>query len=120
MISSTTSGARHASARSSRGPGQRSASAGARAAITSAIAALDTAAGDVADIQAANGALQASVEAASTASAERRTYLETALGGIEDANLTAAIARLQQEQTALQTSYEVFSRLSQLNLLAYL
>lgn len=95
-------------------------SAGARAAITTAIAALETAAGDVADVQAANGALQASVEAASAASAERRTYLETALGGIEDADLTAAIARLQQEQAALQTSYEVFSRLSQLNLLAYL
>ncbi len=81
---------------------------------------LDGAATQVQSAQALNGQRAARVEQWQVQAGERATFLETVVSGIEDADPAETIARLQQEQTALQASYQAFSTLSQLSLLNFL
>ena len=51
---------------------------------------------------------------------ERVTFLEGVVSDIEDVDMAEAVTRLQQEQMALQASYQAFTQISRLNLLNYL
>ena len=50
----------------------------------------------------------------------RRSMLEGMVGGITDVDMAEAISRLQQAQTTVQASAQVFSTLSQSSLLKLL
>ena len=52
--------------------------------------------------------------------AEDRTFLMGFVGDIEDVDLAEAITRLNQQQLALEASYQVFSTLNRITLLDFI
>ncbi len=92
----------------------------ARSQLQAVLTRLDSAGSQVQAVQALNGQRAARVDEWQAQASARATYLETVVSDIEDANPAETIARLRQEQTALEASYQAFSSLSQLSLLKFL
>lgn len=90
------------------------------AALQAVLPFLDAAIDDANVLQAENGVHQARADDALKSSQERAAAFEIALSAIEDVDPAEAITRLQAEQTALQASYQAFTRLSELTLLNFI
>ncbi|WP_321394014.1 flagellin [Emcibacter sp.] len=67
-----------------------------------------------------NGNRQATVEDMLVQHKDEEAFLETFISDIEDADLAEAITQLENDQVALQASYEITSQLSQLSLLNFI
>lgn len=70
--------------------------------------------------QAKNGSIMTTLEGVQQRHAEDRTFLMGFVGDIEDVDLAEAITRLNQQQLALEASYQVFSTLNRLSLLDFI
>ena len=69
------------------------------------------------DAAARNGLTQNRVDKTMATQTDRQSMLEGMVGGITDVDMAQAISRLQQAQTTVQASAQVFSTLSQSSLL---
>lgn len=87
-----------------------------QAEIASAIEAMET----VTRYQAAGGAMQQRVESIIENQKDQGIYLRNLIGGLEDADMAQALARLQQAQTAVEVSAATFASLKQVSLLPFL
>lgn len=72
------------------------------------------------DATAQNGLIQNRVDKTMETQDARKSMLEGMVGGITDVDMAEAISRLQQAQTTVQASAQVFSALSQSSLLTLL
>ena len=72
------------------------------------------------DAAARNGLTQNRVDKTMATQTDRQSMLEGMVGGITDVDMAQAISRLQQAQTTVQASAQVFSTLSQSSLLELL
>ena len=72
------------------------------------------------DAAARNGLTQNRVDKTMATQTDRQSMLEGMVGGITDDDMAQAISRLQQAQTTVQASAQVFSTLSQSSLLELL
>ncbi len=70
--------------------------------------------------QAKNGSIMTTLEGVQQRHAEDRTFLMVFIGDIEDVDLAEAITRLNQQQLALEASYQVFSTLNRITLLDFI
>lgn len=70
--------------------------------------------------EAANGVKLASLDGVITRQEEDRAFIKGFIAEIEDVDITEAITRLTQEETALEASLTVTSRLTRLNLLDFI
>jgi len=77
----------------------------------------ETARSDLTDATARNGLIQNRVDKTMETQEARQAMLETMVGGITDVDMAEAISRLQQAQTTVQASAQVFNTLSQSSLL---
>lgn len=77
----------------------------------------DAARSTVTDYAARNGLIQNRVEKTLAAQEDRKAMLEGMVGAITDADMPAAITRLEQAQVAVQASAQVFNMLKQSSLL---
>lgn len=77
----------------------------------------DAAASDLTDATARNGLIQNRVDKTMDAQEARRAMLEGMVGGITDVDMAEAISRLQQAQTTVEASAQVFRSLSDSSLL---
>ena len=77
----------------------------------------DAAGSSLTDATARNGLIQNRVGKTMDTQEARRSMLEGMVGGITDVDMAEAISRLQQAQTTVQASAQVFSSLSQSSLL---
>ncbi len=77
----------------------------------------DTARASVTDYAARNGLIQNRVDKTLAAQEDRKAMLEGMVGAITDADMPAAITRLEQAQVAVQASAQVFNMLKQSSLL---
>lgn len=77
----------------------------------------ETARGSLTDATARNGLIQNRVDKTMDTQDARKAMLETMVGGITDVDMAEAISRLQQAQTTVQASAQVFNTLSQSSLL---
>ncbi|MDP1736878.1 MAG: flagellin [Caulobacter sp.] len=77
----------------------------------------DAAANDLTDATARNGLIQNRVDKTMDAQEARRAMLEGMVGGITDVDMAEAISRLQQAQTTVEASAQVFRSLSDSSLL---
>ncbi len=77
----------------------------------------ETARSDLTDATARNGLIQKRVDKTMETQEARQAMLETMVGGITDVDMAEAISRLQQAQTTVQASAQVFNTLSQSSLL---
>ena len=77
----------------------------------------DAASASLTDATARNGLIQNRVDKTLDTQEARRSMLEGMVGGITDVDMAEAISRLQQAQTTVQASAQVFSALSQSSLL---
>lgn len=75
---------------------------------------------DIRSINAENGRKQAQVDTLSDRSEQRTTLLKTIISQNEDADLGQVASDLTIQQSTLQASYSVFSKLSSLSLVDYL
>lgn len=80
----------------------------------------ETARSDLTDATAQNGLIQNRVDKTLETQDARKSMLEGMVGGITDVDMAQAISRLQQAQTTVQASAQVFSALSQSSLLELL
>ena len=67
-----------------------------------------------------NGNRQATVEEMIVQHQDEEAFLEIFISDIEDADLAEAITNLENDQVALQASYEITAQLSQLSLLNFI
>lgn len=102
------------------GPIESTPTAAQTAALQAAASQIKTALIDIRGINASNGHNQAQVTALATRAQERSTTLQALISDNEDADLSQVATQISQQQTLLQASYSVFSRISQLNLLSFL
>ena len=70
--------------------------------------------------QAKNGSIMTTLEGVQQRHAEDRTFLMIFVGDIEDVDLAEAITRFNQQQLALEASYQVFSTLNRITLLDFI
>ncbi|MDP1632264.1 MAG: flagellin [Caulobacter sp.] len=84
------------------------------------LASFDTARTDLTGAAARNGLTQNRVDKTMETQGARKTMLEGMVGGMTDVDMADAISRLQQAQTAVEASAQVFNTLSQSSLLALL
>lgn len=91
-----------------------------RTALSAIVGRIDAAANSIGKVQSANGQRQNQVELQGKTADERVTFLQGVIADIEDVDMAEAVTKLQQEQTALQASYQAFSQISRLNLLNFL
>lgn len=77
----------------------------------------DAAGVDLTDATARNGLTQNRVDKTMAVQTDRQSMLEGMVGGITDVDMAQAISRLQQAQTTVQASAQVFNSLSQSSLL---
>lgn len=77
----------------------------------------DTAGTDLTDATARNGLIQNRVEKTLESQESRKSMLEGMVGGITDVDMADAISRLQQAQTTVEASAQVFRSLSDSSLL---
>lgn len=77
----------------------------------------DTAGTGLTDATARNGLIQNRVEKTLESQESRKSMLEGMVGGITDVDMADAISRLQQAQTTVQASAQVFNTLSNSSLL---
>lgn len=70
--------------------------------------------------QAKNGSIQTTLEGVQQRHEEDRTFLMGFVSDIEDVDLAEAITRLNQQQLALEASFEVFSTLNRITLLDFI
>jgi flagellar hook-associated protein 3 FlgL len=80
----------------------------------------DAAGSSLTDATGRNGLIQNRVDKVMDTQEARRSMLEGMVGGITDVDMAEAISRLQQAQTTVQASAQVFSTLSQSSLLKLL
>jgi flagellar hook-associated protein 3 FlgL len=81
------------------------------------LGAFDSARSTVTDYAARNGLIQNRVDKTLAAQEDRKAMLEGMVGAITDADMPAAITRLEQAQVAVQASAQVFNMLKQSSLL---
>ncbi|HRD29491.1 MAG TPA: flagellin [Caulobacter sp.] len=77
----------------------------------------ETARSSLTDATARNGLIQNRVDKTMETQEARKAMLEGMVGGITDVDMAEAISRLQQAQTTVQASAQVFNTLSQSSLL---
>lgn len=70
--------------------------------------------------QAKNGSIMMTLEGAQQRHVEDRTFLKSFVSDIEDADLAEAITRLNQQQLALEASFQVYATLNRLSLLDFI
>ena len=88
--------------------------------LTNELARLDEAIQAIQSQQVTNGLKQQQIEQLGEQMRDRSVFLETFVSDIEDVNVAEAITRLQNDQTALEASYQAFSTLSNLSLIRFL
>ena len=88
--------------------------------LVSKIADLNTAFDTLNVAQATNGSVMSTLEDVQRRHDEDRNFLRSLIGDIEDVDLAEAITRLNQEQLALEASFQVFSTLNRITLLDFL
>jgi flagellar hook-associated protein 3 FlgL len=91
-----------------------------RTAIDAALSSLDTAREQVSAQRAAAGARQNLVKSVSERQKDLQIGLETVRSGIEDADLTEAITKLTQQQTAYEATLGAAARIADISLLDFL
>jgi len=84
------------------------------------LANLDAAIEDARILLARNGTRQANLDKTIRQHEEQEAFLEVFISDLEDVNIAEAVTRLNNDQVALQASYEITSTLSQLSLLNFL
>ena len=89
-------------------------------ALNQAMGQLDTGLSTVRAVDAENGRKQAQVDTLAERGDQRSLLLQGVISDNEDADLGQVAADLSQQQTVLQASYSVFSKLSGLSLVNYL
>ena len=90
------------------------------ASLKTALGQIDTALGNVRAVNANNGRKQAQVETLGIRAEQRTLVLNDIISKNEDADLGQIAIDLAQQQSVLEASYSVFSKLSGLNLSNYL
>ncbi|MGN6374893.1 MAG: flagellin [Sphingomonas sp.] len=90
------------------------------AALNQAASQLDGALTSVRAVNARNGRNQAQVDTLTTRAQDRSTLLQDVISTKEDADMGQVATDLSRQQSLLQISYSVFSRISSLNLTSYL
>ncbi|WND02066.1 flagellin [Temperatibacter marinus] len=88
--------------------------------IQSKISELDTVIDDMLQIQVSNGLAFERLEVVDNQHKDTVNYLETYIADLEDVDLAEAITRLNNDQVALEASYQAVSSLTQLSLLRFL
>jgi len=88
--------------------------------LSGEIPALKTMVDGVQDVVAANGIVAQSLADVQDRQNQTLVTAKSFIGDIQDADTAQAITNLNQDQTALQASYEVLSKISSLNLLDFL
>jgi flagellar hook-associated protein 3 FlgL len=88
--------------------------------LTGKLADLDAAIETIQGEQVQNGLNQKKIDEIALQMSDRSTYLETFISDIEDVDISAAISRLQADQTALEASYRMIGSVSQLSLSRFL
>ena len=88
--------------------------------LISKITDLDAAFDTLNAAQAKNGSLMTTLEGVQRRHLEDRTFLMGFVADIEDVDLAKAITRLNQQQLALEASYQVFSTLNRITLLDFI
>ena len=91
-----------------------------KTALTTLMTRFETAAKDVVNIQASNGAMQARVDTLLESQEGRKISIDTILSGKTDANMAQAVTELEMSQIAIQASAQVINQLRQVSLLNYL
>ena len=84
------------------------------------VADLNTAFDTLNTAQAKNGSLMSTLEDVQRRHDEDRTFLKSFVGNIEDVDLAEAITRLNQQQIALEASFQVFATLNRITLLDFM
>jgi len=88
--------------------------------LTGELAALDTTSRSVQDSVAANGVVAQTLAGIQAQQNSILNHATAVIGDLQDADTATAITKLNEDQTALQASYQVLSQLSKLSLLNYL
>ena len=88
--------------------------------LTSQISLLSNAVADLNDLVAGNGVNMKQVESTSSRQDKELTSLKIFISDIEDVDIAEAISRLNQDQVALEVSYQVLGTLQKLTLTDYL
>ncbi|MEO0412542.1 MAG: flagellin [Pseudomonadota bacterium] len=88
--------------------------------LTAQIQVLDQAIQDVQKQQLLNGLNQRSLEDIAGQHEDQKVFLETFISDIEDADITEAITRLNNSQTALEASYRVVSQTVRLSIVDFI
>ncbi len=88
--------------------------------LQSQIAALDIAIQDIQRQQMLNGLRQSKIEDLTTQFSDQKVFLETFIADIEDVDITEAITRLNNSQTALEASYRVVSQTTRLSIVDFI
>lgn len=88
--------------------------------ITTQLAAMDAAIQDIQKSQMLNGLHARKLEDLATQHEDQKIFLEIFISGIEDVDITEAISRLNNTQTALEASYRVVSQTTRLSIVDYI
>lgn len=88
--------------------------------LTSKIGGLGEAFDTLNSAQAKNGSIMMTLEEVQQRHVEDRTFLKSFVSDIEDADLAEAVTRLNQQQLALEASFQVYSTLNRLTLLDFI
>ncbi|MEQ8179706.1 MAG: flagellin [Amphiplicatus sp.] len=88
--------------------------------IVAKVAELDAVAADLNAALGVNGIAQAQTDAATARNIQRRNLAEQIASGIEDIDIAEAVARLAQDQIAVEASARALAQATQLSLLNYI
>lgn len=102
------------------GPFGQKPTAAQSAALSAALSQLDNGIDAVRTANAENGRKQVQLDTLTQSAAARAVILKTAVGDAEDADMAQVAINLAQQKTALEASYSVFARLSDLSLVNFL
>jgi flagellar hook-associated protein 3 FlgL len=91
-----------------------------RAMLEDALGVIDQAIKNVADIRTRIGASRAAIENVNTRLTEFQLFSEKTIGDIENTDITEVITQMNVDQVAVEASFSIISRLSDLNLMRFL
>lgn len=88
--------------------------------LTTQLAAIDGAVQNIQRAQMLNGLHSRKLEDLSSQHEDQKIFLEVFISGIEDVDITEAISRLNNTQTALEASYRVVSQTTRLSIVDFI
>lgn len=91
-----------------------------RATLEDALSVINEAVDGVSDIRTRIGASRAAIENVNTRLADFQLYSEETIGELENTDITEVITNMNSDQVAVEASFAVISRLSNLNLVRFL